>query len=238
MNMIKLAISGCKGKMGQRICRLAEANNEFKIIVLLESKDHSDIGQKISGVEITSNLDSIRDADVLIDFTAPEATEDNLNICVKYSKPIIIGTTGLSDSQKLSIEAASEKIPVVFSPNMSVGVNLLFKLVKEAVNKLSKDYRVKIREAHHKHKKDSPSGTAKKLAEIIEEAQGEKVEDIESIREGELAGDHDVIFDSEYDTIKLSHSAKTRDIFAQGALTAAKWIIGQKRGLFSMQDII
>ena len=236
--MIKLAISGCKGKMGQRICRLAEATGEFKIVALLESKNHSDIGQKISGVEITSNIDSIKDADVLIDFTAPEATIDNLNTCVKYSKPIVIGTTGLSESQQRSIEDASKKIPIVFSPNMSVGVNLLFKLVKEAANKLSKDYRVRIKEAHHKHKKDSPSGTAKKLADIIEEALGKKVEGIESIREGELAGDHDVIFDSKYDTIKLCHSAKTRDIFAQGALTAAKWIVDKKSGLFSMQEIM
>jgi len=236
--MIRLAISGCRGKMGQRISKLVGADKEFEIVVLLERKNHPDVGTDVGNIKIGDSLDNIKDADVLIDFTTPEATIENLNVCAKHKKPIVIGTTGLTAEQQDEIKAASQEIPIVLSPNMSVGVNLLFKLVKEAAKKLSKDYRVSIKEAHHIYKKDSPSGTAKKLAETIEEVRGKKVEDIEFIREGELAGDHDVIFDSEYDTIKLCHSAKTRDIFAKGALSAAKWIVDKKSGLFSMQDIM
>jgi len=114
----------------------------------------------------------------------------------------------------------------------------LFKLIKEAANKLSKDYRVGIKETHHVHKKDAPSGTAKKIAQIIQEARKEQVKDIKSIREGEIVGDHEVVFESEFDTVKIGHFAKTRDIFAKGALSAAKWIIHKKKGLFSTQDIL
>ena len=235
---IKLAISGCRGKMGQRISKLAGADKEFEIVTLLERKNHPDVGTVVGNIRIGDSLDNIKDADVLIDFTAPEATVENLNVCVKHKKPIVIGTTGLTVEQQDKIKAASKEIPIVLSPNMSMGVNLLFKLVKEAAKKLSGNYKVSIKEAHHIHKKDAPSGTAKKLAEIIEEVRGEKVKDIDSIREGELAGDHDVIFDSEYDTIKLCHSAKTRDIFAKGALIAAKWIFGKPKGFYSIQDVL
>jgi len=236
--MIKLAISGCRGKMGQRISKLAGADKEFEIVTLLERKNHPDVGTDVGNIRIGDSLDNIKDADVLIDFTAPEATIENLNVCVKHKKPIVIGTTGLAAEQQDEIKAASQEIPIVLSPNMSVGVNLLFKLVKEAAKKLSKDYKVSIKEAHHIHKKDSPSGTAKKLAEIVEGVRGGEVGDINSIREGDIVGDHEIIFDSEWDIIKLSHSAKTRDIFAQGALIAAKWIVDKKSGLFNMQDIL
>jgi 4-hydroxy-tetrahydrodipicolinate reductase len=149
---------------------------------------------------------------------------------------MVIGTTGLSEEEKIKVKEASRYIPIVFSPNMSVGVNLLFRLVREAAKTLS-DYEVKIIEAHHIHKKDAPSGTAKKLAEIIEKESGKKVTDIKSIREGEIVGDHRVIFDSPLDTIELFHSAKTRDIFAKGALVAARFVVRQKTGLFDMEMV-
>lgn len=236
--MIKLAVSGCRGKMGQRIVGLAQADKDFKIVTLLERKGHDDIGMKIGSVCVSDDIGQIKNADVLIEFTSPEATMEHLKVCLDYKKSVVIGTTGLTTEQKKSIEAASKNIAVVLSPNMSLGVNLLFKLIQEAANKLSKDYKVGIKEAHHAHKKDAPSGTAKKIAEIIQEARKEQIKDIKSIREGKIVGDHEVVFESDSDTIKIGHFAKTRDIFAKGALSAAKWVIHKKKGLFSTQDIL
>lgn len=236
--MIKLAISGCCGKMGTRILNLALQGKSFSVVCALEKKGHPLIGKKISNLEVCDDIEKIKGADVLVEFTTPESTIEHLDICVKYNKPMVIGTTGLSQEQQDKIKIASKKIPIVFSPNMSIGVNFLFKLVRESAQKLSKDYKVLITEAHHIHKKDKPSGTAKKLAQIIKEWRGEDVEEIRSIREDEIIGDHEVIFDSEYDTIKLSHSAKSRDIFAKGALAAAQLVVNKKNGIFGMEDIL
>jgi 4-hydroxy-tetrahydrodipicolinate reductase len=236
--MIKLAISGCQGKMGQRIINLAKLDKEFKVVVLIEMANHPNIGVKIDGIDIVNSSEDIKKADVLIEFTSPVATLGHLNDCLKYKKPMVIGTTGLTAEQKNKIKAASKKIPIVFSPNMSLGVNLLFWLVKEAADKLSKDYKVGIAEAHHVHKKDAPSGTAKQLVQIIKESGGQEIRDIKSIREGEIIGDHEICFESEKDIIKLSHSAKTRDIFAQGALVAARFIAKKDKGLFDIQNIL
>ena len=236
--MIKLAISGSKGRMGQRICQLAQSDKGFKIVSLLERKGHPEIGTKVASVSVTDNLEAIKNADVLIDFTSPEASIEHLEVCQKHKKAIVIGTTGLNEQQRKEVEKASKKIPVVFSPNMSLCVNLLFKLVKEVASKLSDDYIVMITEAHHIHKKDAPSGTAKQLAQIIQENGKQELKDIKSIRENEIPGDHEVCFESNQDIIKLSHSAKSRDIFAQGALTAAKFVVGKKNGLYDMQSIL
>jgi 4-hydroxy-tetrahydrodipicolinate reductase len=236
--MIKLAISGCAGKMGSRILNLAFADRSFDVVVALESKSHSIIASKVGNIKISDDAEQVKLADCLVEFTSPQATLEHLNICSKYKKAMVIGTTGLNDGQKQQIEAASKNIAIVFSPNMSIGVNLLFKLVKETACNLSSAYSVKIIEAHHVQKKDAPSGTAKNLAQIIKETTGREVSDIKSIREGEIIGDHEVIFESPWDTIKLSHSAKTRDIFAQGALEAAKFIVNKKSGLFNMQDVL
>lgn len=234
--MIKLAISGCLGKMGSRIRELAFLDNDFAVVALLEQENPVALSAKVCDIKITSNPQEIRKADILIEFTAPQATLEHLEICLKHKKAIVIGTTGFNEEQKNKINQAAKLIPIVFSPNMSVGVNLLFRLVKEASKKLSKDYEVKIIEAHHIHKKDAPSGTARQLAQIIKDATGADVKDIQSIREGEIVGEHKVIFESQFDTVELGHSAKTRDIFAQGALSAAKWLFAKPAGLYSMQD--
>jgi 4-hydroxy-tetrahydrodipicolinate reductase len=236
--MIKLAISGCLGKMGSRIRELAFADKDFAIVTLLEKQGQVGLGADICDIKIESDPKEIRKADILIEFTSPEATMEHLEVCLKYKKAMVIGTTGLSEEQKTKIKVVAKSIPIVFSPNMSLAVNLLFKLVKEAAKKLPREYGIKITEAHHIHKKDAPSGTAKQLAQIIKDARGEEVKDIKSIREGEIIGDHDVIFESEFDAIQLRHSAKTRDIFARGALTAAKWLFGKSAGLYSMQDVL
>ena len=236
--MIKAVICGYAGKMGARIAGLASKESGIRVILGLEAKGHPSVGSKFAYGEVSDDPDDIKAADVLIDFTIPEATMAHLAAAVKYKKAMVIGTTGFTEEQVKKIKEASKKIPIVLSPNMSIGVNLLFRLVREAAGKLSKDYRVNITEAHHIHKKDAPSGTAKKLAQIIKEASMREVEDIKSIREGEIVGDHKVTFDGPYDTIELSHSAKTRDIFAKGALAAAKFIAGKKPGLYDMQDVL
>ncbi|MDD2654219.1 MAG: 4-hydroxy-tetrahydrodipicolinate reductase [Candidatus Omnitrophica bacterium] len=235
--MIKLAVSGCAGKMGARIIDLALSDEDFRVVAAIEAKGHQAIGSKIGNIKISDDLSVVNLADCLIEFTSPEATIEHLNACVKYRKSMVIGTTAMNDEQKKIIADSARNIAVVFSPNMSIGVNLLFKLAQEAASRIP-DYSVKIIEAHHVHKKDAPSGTAKQLAQVIKDSAGKDVSDIQSIREGEIIGDHEVIFESQWDTIKLSHSAKTRDIFAKGALTAAKFLQGKKSGLFSMQDVL
>jgi len=236
--MIKIAICGYAGKMGARISHLAAEDKSIKVVLGLEAEGHPSVGLKLYGIEVSGNRDDIKTADVLIDFTTPEATMEHLDAAVKYKKAIVIGTTGFSEDQMSRIRKAAKKIPIVLSPNMSIGVTLLFRLVKEAAEKLSKDYRVRIIEAHHIHKKDAPSGTAKMLAKIIREAAMRDPDDIKSVRKGEIVGDHKVAFESPYDTIELSHSAKTRDIFAKGALCAAKFIAGKGPKLYDMQDVI
>jgi len=235
--MVKLAVSGAMGKIGSRIINLAKNNTDFKVVCILEYSTHPDIGKKFDGVELTSKIDDIAKCDCLIEFTTPDATIEHLKACVKLNKPMVIGTTGIDNNQLIEIREASRKIPIVYSPNMSVGVNVLFKLLEEASQKLKNGYSVKIIEAHHIHKKDAPSGTAKKLKEIIEN-QNLVVSDIESIREGEIFGDHRVIFEGPFDKIELFHSAKTRDIFVEGALYAAKWIINKKPSLYSMLNVL
>jgi len=235
---IKLGVSGACGKMGTRILALAGSDLDFKVSLALDRPGHPQIGEKISGIEVASDRALLKTIDCLIDFSSPEATLANLEDCARFKKAIVIGTTGFSQEQKQEIARRAKEIPVVFSPNMSIGVNLLFALVKDAAAALPDDYKISIVEAHHVHKKDAPSGTAKFLAEIIEDARGERPEDIKSIREGEIVGDHDVIFESSVDTIVLRHHAKTRDIFVQGALKAAKFIVTKKKGLFGMQDVL
>lgn len=236
--MIKVAVCGCAGKMGTRILNLAAEDSGIQVILGLEVKGHPSVGSKAADGKVSDDLGDIKAADVLIDFTTPDATMEHLDAAVKYKKAMVIGTTGFSEGQISKIKEAAKKIPIVLSPNMSIGVNLLFRLVKEAAGKLSKDYGVTMVEAHHIHKKDAPSGTAKKLAQIVKEASRREVEDIKSIREGEIVGDHKVTFKSPYDIIEISHSAKTRDIFAKGALVAAKFIAGKKAKLYDMQDVL
>ncbi len=235
--MIKLAVSGCLGRMGQRITELALADSEFKISALLESPQHPSITKKVNGLVIQTDPNMIKGSDVLIEFTTPEATMANLTCCIKHNVKMVIGTTGLSAEQIEQIKRASKTIPIVFSSNMSVGVNIVFAMVREAARKTGKNYSVRIVEAHHIHKKDKPSGTAKTLGQFVEEGSGIPVKDFKSIREGEIIGDHDVIFESPEDIITVRHHAKNRDIFVKGALVAAKFVAKKKTGLFSMQDI-
>ena len=236
--MVKIGISGACGKMGKRITALAGGSKDLQVVVGFESSSHPQIGQVCEGLKVTDNVEEIAECDCLIDFSAPEATMKYLDAAVKAKKPVVIGTTGLGELEQKKIKEASKTIPIVFSPNMSVGVNLLFKLLKIAASVLE-NYAVYAEEAHHIHKKDSPSGTAKKIVQIIN-SQGFNIknEDVKAVREDEIVGDHKVVFESPVDKIELSHSAKTRDIFAKGALLAAGWIVKKEAGLYSMDDVL
>ena len=224
--MINVCVSGSKGKMGTRISALAKDDAELNLSGGFDAGDDAEAG--------------IKECDCLIEFSTPEATMKHLSFCEKYKKAFVIGTTGLSDEERVRIKEASKKISIVFSPNMSIGVNVLFQIVTEAAKVLGSEYEVSILEAHHAEKKDAPSGTAKELAKLIKgsRSNGDIDIPIESIREDEIVGEHTVTFESPFDVIELTHSAKTRDIFAKGALAAAKFAASKENGLFTMKDVL
>lgn len=244
--MIKLVISGIAGRMGKRIGALALKDKDFDIKGALESVDSSFIGKDVGEVlgagkmdkKVSSDFGKISDdCDVVIEFTYPDATIEHLVIARKKKIAIVIGTTALSSQDIEKIKEASNDIPIVFSPNMSIGANLLFKLTEMTSRVLGEDYNVEITEVHHTRKKDVPSGTAKRLGEVVSKARG-KIPPIESIREGDVVGDHKVIFTGKEERIELKHSAFSRDTFARGALNAAKFLKSRKSGFYTMQDVI
>ena len=235
--MAKIIVNGAAGKMGQRIIYSAK-QAKVDVVCGLESPNHPKINKEVEGAKIISDFSQIANCDCVIDFSAPVATVNLLPELIKYKKCAVIGTTGLDEAEQKKIKEASKAIPIVFSPNMSVGVNVLFRLIKTA-SSILKDYNVYMEEAHHTHKKDAPSGTAKKIVQIInDEGFSVKNEEVKSIREDEIVGDHKIVFESDVDKIELFHSAKTRDIFAQGAVVAAQWIVGKNAGLYSMDEVL
>jgi len=244
--MVRIIISGISGRMGARIGALASQDKNFEIAGAIEASSSpavgKDIGEIISagkiGKKVESDFNKIaRACDVLIEFTAPLATLEHLEIAVKNKKAMVIGTTGFSKDEVEKIKDASKKIPVVFSPNMSVGANLMFKITEEVARALGEDYDVEIVEAHHNQKKDAPSGTAKRLGEAVSKAKG-KTPPIHSMRLGDIVGDHTVVFVGKSERIELTHRAHSRDAFAKGSLDAAKFLAGKKPGLYTMADVI
>jgi 4-hydroxy-tetrahydrodipicolinate reductase len=235
--MIKIGITGACGKMGRRIYELAGLDKDLEVALALEKKGTPLIGKDLGKIKVSSNLDGLFLIDVLVDFTLPEAVEAHLDYVAKYKKAYVLGTTGLSDTQKSKVEEISKIVPVVFSPNMAVGMNILFSMLPEVAKRLGPDYNVEIVEAHHKAKKDAPSGTAKKLAEVITQVTKKDIP-MHSIRLGDIFGDHSVIFCGNSERIEIKHQAHSRDLFVVGALKAAKWIFGKPAGLYSMQDVL
>lgn len=235
--MIKLGIAGVCGRMGRRIFELASHDKEFELTLALEKKGTPVIGKDIGKLKISSSPDGIFLIDVFVDFTIPEATEANLDYIARYKKALVLGTTGLNDAQIKKIEEISKVVPVVFSPNMSVGVNVLFALLPELAKRLGPDYSVEIIEAHHKAKKDAPSGTAKRFGQILADSVKKEIP-IHAIRLGDIVGDHTIIFCGNSERIEIKHQAHSRDLFALGALKAAKWVFGKSPGLYSMQDVL
>jgi 4-hydroxy-tetrahydrodipicolinate reductase len=235
--MIKLGITGACGKMGRRIYELASQDKDFEVALALEKKGTPLIGKELGKIKVSSNLDGLFLVDVLVDFTLPEASDLHLDYVAKYKKALVLGTTGLNDAQKAKVEEVARVVPVVFSPNMSVGMNVLFSMLPEIAKKLGPDYSVEIVEAHHKAKKDAPSGTAKKLAEVITQVTKKDIP-VHSIRLGDIFGDHQIIFCGNSERIEIKHQAHSRDLFVVGALKAAKWISGKPAGLYSMQEVL
>ncbi|MDD4980876.1 MAG: 4-hydroxy-tetrahydrodipicolinate reductase [Candidatus Omnitrophica bacterium] len=235
--MIKLGIAGVCGKMGRRIFKLASADKDFEVTFALEKKGTPAIGKELGKLKISSTQDGLFLVDVFIDFTTPEATEMNLDYVARHKKALVLGTTGLSEAQINKVEEASKVVPVVFSPNMSVGVNVLFSILAEIAKKLGPEYSIEIVEAHHKAKKDAPSGTAKKFAQILADTTRKEIP-THAIRLGDIVGDHTIIFCGNSERIEIKHQAHSRDLFALGALKAAKWVMGKPAGLYSMQDVL
>ncbi|MCX5699046.1 MAG: 4-hydroxy-tetrahydrodipicolinate reductase [Candidatus Omnitrophica bacterium] len=235
--MIKLGIAGACGKMGRRIYELAGLDKDLEVALALEKKGTPLIGKELGKLKVSSNLDGLFLVDVLVDFTLPEAVDTHLDYVAKYKKAYVLGTTGLSDAQKSKVEEIAKIVPIVFTPNMSIGINVLFSILPEIAKKLGPDYNVEIVEAHHKAKKDAPSGTAKKLAEVITQVTKKDIP-MHSIRLGDIFGDHTVVFCGNSERIEIKHQAHSRDLFVVGALKAAKWIFSKPAGLYSMQDVL
>jgi 4-hydroxy-tetrahydrodipicolinate reductase len=222
---MKIAINGACGRMGQAVAKAA-ADAGVEVAALIDV---------VKAPGVARNL--AKKVDALIDFSTPEAALERLSECVKTKTPAIVCTTGFSDAQRAEIAAAAKKIPVVYSSNMSVGVNLLFKKVPEIARTLGESYDIDIIETHHRFKKDAPSGTAKTLAERIESATGRKP-NVHAVRSGDVVGEHRIVFGTLGDSIEIIHRASTRDIFAKGSIEAAKWASRAKPGLYTMLDVI
>ncbi len=235
--MLNLAISGAHGRMGQAIIKLALADADIKVTTLLEHSAHPKCTESVSGVDVYTDNAKIKGCDALIEFTLPDGTLDNLKAAQSHGVPMVIGTTGFTQDQITQIQAAAEDIPIVFASNMSIGVNILFKLI-EITGQAIGATDISLTETHHIHKKDKPSGTAKTMAELAEKSSGIKVSEIDAIREGEVIGDHTIRFESNEDVLTISHHAKDRSMFAKGAITAAKFLKDKKSGLFTMQDVL
>ena len=247
---IKLVISGCCGRMGQAIARSALTNGAFTLAAVMEVPGHEAIGrdyraiigQPVNGaiLVIGDARQALKQGDLLIEFTAPDATIAHAKLAQELQKPMVIGTTGFSDTQLDALRAIAKSIPIVFSPNMSVGVNVLFELAQLAAQRLGSSFDVEIVESHHRHKKDAPSGTAKRLAELLASIRNQLSGSVpvHAIRAGDIVGDHTVILAGPSERLELTHRAHSRDVFAQGALRAAQFVVKQKPGLYDMSHVL
>ena len=255
MKKINLAITGCLGRMGQQLIKSTNSNKNFRIVSLTENRI---INKKISGIKPSLNTDNaFKKANVIIDFTIPKCTFQILKIAVRKKKKVIIGTTGFTKKEENLIKSYAKKIPILKAGNMSLGVNLLMYLTEIASKSLGNNFLSKIYEVHHKHKKDYPSGTALMLGKGISKGKnknfysmigkkflnkksfpyGKKI-NFNSIRKGEIIGEHEVMFSSGKEIVTLNHESFDRALYSEGALAAAKWISNKKPGLYSMRNLL
>lgn len=222
---VRVLLIGAAGRMGTTIIDVAKADSEIDIVAQCDLSD--------------SIEPAMKNCDLTIDFSQADAITEVCRAGLHHNRPLVIGTTGHSPEQRRVIENAAQSLPIVFASNFSVGVNVLFWLTRKAAERLGRDFSAEIVETHHKMKKDAPSGTAKTLAEILKAAQKIRNEiPIRSIREGDVVGEHTVIFSGPAERLELTHRAANREIFARGALRAGKWIMGRPAGLYSMQDVL
>ena len=255
MKKINLAISGCMGRMGQQLIKSVKKNKIFKIVSLTENRK---INKKVSGIKPELNsINSFKKANIIIDFTVPKCTLEILKIALKLKKRVVIGTTGFTKKEESLIKKFSKKIPILKAGNMSLGVNLLTFLTEVASRSLGKNFLSKVYEVHHKHKKDYPSGTALMLGRGIAIGKnkdfysligkkylnkksfpyGRKI-NFNSIRKGEVIGEHQVTFSNGKEIVTLNHESFDRALYSEGALVAAKWLVNRKPGLYSMRDLL
>ena len=255
MKKIKLLVTGCMGRMGQQIITSVKKDKNFKLTALTENRN---INKKINGVKVELNNENLfKNVDLIIDFTIPKCTFQVLKIATKLKKRVVIGTTGFTKKEENLIKNFSKKIPILKAGNMSLGINLLMYLTEIASSSLGKNFLSKIFEIHHKHKKDYPSGTALMLGKGIAVGKNKnfysllgkkylnkktfpysKKINFNSVRKGEIIGEHEVKFSSGKEIITLNHEAFDRALYSEGALTAAKWLINKKPGLYSMRNLM
>jgi 4-hydroxy-tetrahydrodipicolinate reductase len=255
MNKIKLTITGCFGKMGQQLVKSSRGARNFKLVSVTEDRL---VNKKVSGLRPQLNsVSAFKNANVIIDFTIPKCTLEVLKIASKLKKKVVIGTTGFSKKEENLIKKYSKKIPILKAGNMSLGINLLMYLTEIVSKSLGNNFLSKVFEVHHKHKKDHPSGTALMLGKGIAIEKNKdfynlmgkkylnkktfpysKKINFNSIRKGEIVGNHKVLFSSGKETITLDHEAFDRALYSEGALTAAKWLMSKKPGLYSMRNVL
>jgi len=264
--MIKVVVCGGCGKMGSKVSQLINQNENMKLVGVVESPSHPDIGKDWgitiglgkTNIIISDNLEeTIQKADQVVEFTNPQVSIKHLEIASKYKKVMIVGTTGFSSEEIKKIKNLASDIPFLLSPNMSLGVNLLFKLAAEIATVLGDDYDIEIMEAHHRFKKDAPSGTAKKLAQEIARAKNINLDEvtiygregmtgerkrgeigIHSIRSGDITGEHTIMFTTLGERLELTHKAHSRDTFAYGTIQAIKFMEGKPAGFYEMKDVL
>ncbi len=264
--MIRAAVTGAAGRMGGRIIQVIRATPGMELGGAVEHSGHPRLGEDAGlaaggsplGVAIVDSLEqALASSSLVIDFTTPEATLANLAVCRACGIPMAIGTTGLAPEQKDEIRAAAQAIPIVFAPNMSIGVNVCLRVLKDLTRILGDDFEAEIVELHHNRKKDAPSGTALRMGEVIAEAAGRDFSTaavfsrhglvgerkkgeigLQAVRGGDIVGEHTVYFIGMGERIELSHRAMTRDMFARGAVRAARWLEGRQAGLYDMQDVL
>lgn len=263
---IKAIVVGAAGRMGRRVLSALQENPHFLLVGAVERSDHPQIGQDIGEITgqgkwqiaLANSLEKvIKEGEVIIDFTNAEASLNNLKVAGAAGRAAVIGSTGFTPAQMNEVKEITRKIPCVLSPNMSVGVNVVFRLIAELAQVLGDEYDVEIIEAHHRLKKDAPSGTALKMGQILAQALKRNFEEVgvyarhgiigerrkeeiglQTIRAGDIVGEHTIIFGGMGERIEIIHRAHSRDNFARGALRAAQWVVKQQPGLYDMQDVL
>ena len=255
MKKINLAVTGCLGRMGQQIIKSVKSDKNFRLVSITESKK---INKRIHGINISQNTEqTLKNASLIIDFTIPKCTLEILKIASKLKKKVVIGTTGFTKKEEHLIKSYSKKIAILKAGNMSLGINLLMYLTEITSRSLGKNFLSKVNEVHHKHKKDYPSGTALMLGKGIAVGKNKEFHNLigkkflnkklfpygsrinfNSIRKSEIIGEHEVKFSSGKEIITLNHEAFDRALYSEGALSAAKWLMKKKPGLYSMRDLM
>jgi 4-hydroxy-tetrahydrodipicolinate reductase len=261
----QVCIAGAAGRMGLNLVRCARRFPDLSLVACLDQASHPSQGQDAGrlagigdlGVPISADPEAVARGDVLVDFSFHSAVPTHVAAAARHGRAVVIGTTGLDEKETAAVHACAARVPVMWSPNMSLGVNLLFALVEKAAGVLGLDYDIEVIETHHRLKKDSPSGTALKLAEHAAAGRGQKFRDVacygregivgerprgeigvHAVRGGDVVGDHIVRFAQDGEVIDLCHRATSRETFAMGALRAALWVCGQRPGLYTMKDVL